>query len=91
MLALAVLHLEAALADLELASGQVSVRGVPSRVVSLGELAAMVEAQPDLVEREAPNPVNGASIEGLAAWRDFSPDNATFCSSAHLAVVERGE
>ncbi len=88
VLALAAQYLEAAPADLELANGQVSVRGVPSRVVSLGELAAMVEAQPDLVERDQPNPSNGAPIEGLAAWRDFSPANATFCSGAHLAVVE---
>lgn len=88
VLTLAAQHLEAAPADLELANGQVSVRGVPSRVVNLGELAAMVEAQPDLVEREQPNPINGSPIEGLAAWRDFSPANATFCSGAHLAVVE---
>lgn len=88
VLALAAQHLEAAQADLELANGQVSVRGVPTRVVSLGELAALVEAQPDLIEREQPNPVNGAPIEGLAAWRDFSPSNSTFCSGAHLAVVE---
>ena len=39
-LALAARHLEAAAADLELADGRVSVRGVPSRAVSLGELAA---------------------------------------------------
>lgn len=88
VLVLAALHLEAAPADLELANGQVSVRGVPTRVVSLGELAALVEAQPDLIERDPPNPVNGAPIEGLAAWRDFSPSSATFCSGAHLAIVE---
>jgi carbon-monoxide dehydrogenase large subunit len=54
----------------------------------LGELARMVEEQPDLIEHDKPNPVNGAPIEGLAAWRDFSPANATYCSGAHLAVVE---
>ncbi|HEX7736726.1 MAG TPA: xanthine dehydrogenase family protein molybdopterin-binding subunit [Ktedonobacteraceae bacterium] len=88
VLALAAQHLEASPDDLELANSQVSVRGVPSRVISLGELAALVEAQPDLIEREQPNPVNGAPIEGLASWRDFSPASATFCSGAHLAVVE---
>jgi carbon-monoxide dehydrogenase large subunit len=87
-LTLAALQLEAAPADLELANGQISVRGVPARAISLGKLAAMVEEQPELIEREKPNPVNGAPIEGLAAWRDFSPTNATFCSGAHLAVVE---
>jgi carbon-monoxide dehydrogenase large subunit len=81
-------HLEAAVDDLELAEGKICVRGVPSRSVSLGELARMVEEQPDLIEREAPNPVNGAPIEGLAAWRDFLPSNATYSSGTHVAVVE---
>lgn len=87
-LILAAHHLEAARADLELADGQVSVRGVPSRSVNLGELAAMVEEQPDLIERDAPNPTNGAPIEGLAAWRDFNPTGSTYCSGAHMAVIE---
>jgi aerobic carbon-monoxide dehydrogenase large subunit len=87
-LSLAARHLEAAPADLEVANGLVSVRGVPSRAVALGELARMVEEQPDLVEHERPNPSNGAPIEGLAAWRDFSPASASFSSGAHLAVVE---
>src|SRR6202023_39571 len=68
--------------------GQVKVRGVSSRAVALGELARMVEEQPDLVEREPPNPANGVPIEGLAAWRDFSPSGATYSSGTHLAVVE---
>jgi carbon-monoxide dehydrogenase large subunit len=88
VLSLAALQLEAAPADLELANGQVSVRGVPARAIGLGKLAAMVEEQPALIEREKPNPVNGTPIEGLAAWRDFSPTHATVCSGAHLAVVE---
>ena len=88
VLTLAALQLEASPADLEVANGQVSVRGVPTRTISLGKLAAMVEEQPALIEREKPNPVNGTPIEGLAAWRDFSPANATVCSGAHLAVVE---
>ncbi len=88
VLTLAALRLEASPADLEVANGQVSVRGVPARAISLGKLAAMVEEQPALIEREKPNPVNGTPIEGLAAWRDFSPANATVCSGAHLAVVE---
>ena len=88
VLTLASLQLEAAPSDLEVANGQVSVRGVPARAIGLGTLAAMVEEQPALIEREKPNPVNGTPIEGLAAWRDFSPDNTTVCSGAHLAVVE---
>ncbi len=80
--------LEAASEDLELEDGRVMVRGVPTRAVELGELARLVEEQLELIERERPNPANGVAIEGLAAWRDFSPSNATFSSGTHLAVVE---
>jgi len=66
-LAVAAHHLEAAPADLQLADGRVSVRGVPSRAVTLGELARLVEEQPDLIEHDQPNPVNRTPIEGLAA------------------------
>ena len=80
--------LEAARDDLVMENGQVFVRGTPARAVALGELAHMVEEQPDLVEREAPNPANGTPIEGLAAWRDFSARGAAYSSGTHLAVVE---
>lgn len=80
--------LEAAPDDLEIADGQVMVRGVPGRAMSLGELARRVEEQPDLIEHDPPDPGNGTSIEGLAAWRAFSPSAATFSSGAHVAIVE---
>jgi aerobic carbon-monoxide dehydrogenase large subunit len=80
--------LEAAIEDLEMKDGQVTVLGVPTRAIELGELARLVEEQPDLIQREKPNPVNGVPIEGLAAWRDFMPSSATFSSGTHLAVVE---
>ncbi len=80
--------LEVAPSDLVLEDGRVMVRGVPARALALGEIARLVEEKPDLIEREAPNPANGAPIEGLAAWRDFIPSSATFSSGAHLAVVE---
>jgi carbon-monoxide dehydrogenase large subunit len=80
--------LEAAPADLLLEAGRVQVRGVPARSIMLGELARLVEEQPDLIEHEPPNPANQRPIEGLAAWRDFSPPDATYSSGAHLAVVE---
>jgi carbon-monoxide dehydrogenase large subunit len=80
--------LEAAPADLEMIGGQVRVRGVPGRAMSLGKLARQVEEQPDLIEHDPPNPVNGTPIEGLAAWREFSPSGPTFSSGAHVAVVE---
>ncbi len=80
--------LEAAPADLLLEDGRVMVHGVSTRAVPLGELARLVEAQPDLIEHEPPNPANGKPIEGLAAWRDFNPPDATYSSGAHLALVE---
>ncbi len=80
--------LEAAPADLVLENGKVIVRGVPTRSIALGELARLVEEQPDLIEHDAPNPVNDAPIEGLAAWRDFASSGAGFSSGTHIAIVE---
>jgi aerobic carbon-monoxide dehydrogenase large subunit len=80
--------LEVAPGDLMMEDGHITVRGTPSRGVALGELARMVEERLDLIKSEAPNPANGAPIEGLAAWRDFSPTGATYSSGTHLAVVE---
>jgi aerobic carbon-monoxide dehydrogenase large subunit len=87
-LQLAAQVLEAAPADLVMEDGLVTVRGVASRAVTLGELARMVEEQPNLIEHERPNPANGVPIEGLAAWRDFSPSGPAYASGTHLAVVE---
>jgi len=80
--------LEAAPADLVMEDGRVLVRGVTARSVSLAELAQRAEEHPELIAHEAPNPANGAPIEGLAAWRDFAPPNSTWPSGAHVAVVE---
>ena len=80
--------LEAAPNDLVLDDGLITVRGTPSHTIALSELARLVEEQPDLIEHEPANPANGAPIEGLAAWRDFSPPGATYSSGTHLAVVE---
>ncbi len=80
--------LEVAPADLLLEDGRFQVRGVPTRSVALGELARLVEEQPDLIEHEPPNPANRRPIEGLAAWRDFMTPDQTYGSGAHLAVVE---
>lgn len=80
--------LEVAPGDLDMESGRVVVRGVPARGIALGELARLVEEQPELLERDSPAQVNGIAIEGLAAWRDFAPSGASYASGAHLAVVE---
>lgn len=81
-------QLEAAPDDLVVADGRIAVRGFPSRNIELGELARAVEERPDLIEREPPNPANQAPIEGLAAWRSFTPPGLTFSSGTHVAVVE---
>ena len=79
--------LEAAPDDLEIIDGQVRVRGVPGRAISLGELARQVEEHPDLIEHDT-STLNGTTIEGLAAWRAFAPSAPTFSSGAHVAIVE---
>jgi carbon-monoxide dehydrogenase large subunit len=80
--------LEATTDDLIMEDCKVMVQGVPARAVTFGELARLVEEQPDLIEHESPNPSNGVPIEGLTAWRDFVSPQATYSSGAHLAVVE---
>jgi carbon-monoxide dehydrogenase large subunit len=80
--------LEVAPTDLDIEDGRVTVRGVPTRSIELGELARLVEEQPGLIEREPPNPANGEPIEGLAAWRDFAPQGPAYASGTHIAVVE---
>jgi aerobic carbon-monoxide dehydrogenase large subunit len=81
-------ELEVDAADLVVESGQVIVRGVPSRSIALGELARLVEEQPELIEHEPPDPVNVTPIEGLAAWRDFASQGAAYASGTHAAVIE---
>jgi len=73
--------LEASVGDLELADGEIFVRGTPSRGVSLREVARRAAFEPDLLpEGEEP---------GLEATRRFvPPDPGTFASSAHAAHVE---
>jgi aerobic carbon-monoxide dehydrogenase large subunit len=80
--------LEAAPADLLLENGQIVVQGSPKRSLALGELARIAEEQPTRIKHDAPNPANGAPIEGLAAWHDFAPLGATYSSGTHMAVVE---
>lgn len=81
--------LEVASSDLTLENGRVMVQGVPGKSIELAELARRVEADPTLGgEPEKPNPANNVAVEGLAAWRDFNPPNATFPFGSHLAVVE---
>jgi CO/xanthine dehydrogenase Mo-binding subunit len=77
-LRLASLALEAAEADLELAAGQVRVRGAPTRAVSLGQLAGVAT-------------LAGAAhgVEpGLEATRYFQPADMAFAGGAQVVMVE---
>ena len=71
--------LECAPADIELVGGRAQVRGAPGRSFTLGELAFKA------------NPLRGTlqfGEPGLEATRFFSPQQSTFPSGAHAAVVE---
>lgn len=73
-------RLEAAAEDLEIVDGEVRVRGVPDRGVSLGELA-----------QEA-NPLRGAvkpgTEPGLEATNYFGPERGATASGVHAMIVE---
>lgn len=81
ILKLAAHHLEAAAEDLVIEDGEVSVRGMPSRKVTIREVALW-----------AHRPAAGALPEGLdpglEATQYYDPPPATFANGAHLAVVE---
>ena len=73
-------RLEAAAEDLEIVDGEVRVKGVPDRGVSLGELA-----------QEA-NPLRGAvkpgTEPGLEATNYFGPERGATASGVHAMIVE---
>ena len=72
--------LEVAEEDLVLADGQVSVRGVPDRAISLGELA------------QKANPMRGAvqpgTEPGLESSNYFGPEYGATASGVHAMIVE---
>lgn len=72
-------YLECSPEDIELAEGKARVKGAPFRHIALGDLA-----------RKA-NPLRGTlqfGEPGLEATKFFSPQQSTFPSGAHAAVVE---
>jgi carbon-monoxide dehydrogenase large subunit len=81
-LAIAAERLEAAVEDLVLEDGRVTVRGVPGRGLPLGEIAAIASA---------PRPgyaLPGRMDPGLEATGYVSVTQSTYSSGAHAAVVE---
>jgi len=73
-------QLEVAEQDLELVGGEVRVRGVPKKSISLGELAAQA------------NPLRGAvrpgSEPGLESTNYFGPDRGATSSGVHAMILE---
>jgi len=73
-------YFEAAEEDLELTKGQVRVRGVPQKTISLGELAGKA------------NPTRGAvkpgTEPGLEATNYFGPERGATASGIHAMIVE---
>ena len=80
ILKLASEQLECAEEDLELADGQVRVKGVPQRAIKLGELAAKA------------NPLRGAvkpgTVPGLEATNYFGPAGGATAAGVHAMIVE---
>jgi aerobic carbon-monoxide dehydrogenase large subunit len=80
ILKLAAAHFECAEEDLEIASGAVSIAGVPGKTIKLGELALRA------------NPMRGAvepgSEPGLEATRYFGPPSGATASGVHAMIVE---
>ncbi len=73
--------LEAAADDLELANGEVFVKGVPDLKVSLSAVARAVTGQSGFALPEGIEP-------GLEATRYFSPEQAAYANGTHVAEVE---
>jgi aerobic carbon-monoxide dehydrogenase large subunit len=80
ILRLAAEFFEAAEEDLELVDGQVRVKGVPQKTISLGELAGKA------------NPTRGAvkpgTEPGLEATNYFGPERGATASGIHAMIVE---
>ncbi|MCC7359669.1 MAG: xanthine dehydrogenase family protein molybdopterin-binding subunit [Anaerolineales bacterium] len=80
ILKLAAEHFEADEGDLELAQGEVRVKGVPTRSLKLGELATMA------------NPLRGAvkpgTTPGLEATNYFGPKSGATAAGVHAMICE---
>ncbi|HZT52734.1 MAG TPA: xanthine dehydrogenase family protein molybdopterin-binding subunit [Stellaceae bacterium] len=73
--------LEASAEDLELADGQVRVKGAPQLSRSLGEIARALGGLPGMALPKGMAP-------GLAAASDYQPASLAYCNGTHVAEVE---
>jgi carbon-monoxide dehydrogenase large subunit len=95
VLALAATRLEVSAADLVLAGGRASVRGVPDRGIALGEIARIAEsASTDSAGDRAGDGAGDRTGDGagppaaLAETERFDPPGPTFSGAVHVATVE---
>jgi carbon-monoxide dehydrogenase large subunit len=87
VLALAAERLEVSAADLVLAGGRASVRGMPDRGLSLGEIARIAESA--ITDRVGNGAGDGAGAPAaLAETERFDPPGPTFSGAVHVATVE---
>ncbi len=81
LLALAAIMLEASPEDLEIAGGDVRVKGVPDMKVGLGKLANSVGGTPGYT-------LPGGIDPGMEATGNFLVDDLTFCNGTQVVEVE---
>jgi aerobic carbon-monoxide dehydrogenase large subunit len=81
LLTIAASLIEASTADLEIADGKVTVRGMPGRGVTVTELARLAYSPPV-------GGLPGGIEPGLAATQAFDPPGPTFSGAVHVAAVE---
>jgi carbon-monoxide dehydrogenase large subunit len=80
VLAIAAHVLEAAAEDLDVADGQVVVRGAPGRALAIAEVARIAHLQTHRLPRDAE--------PGLDVTRFYDPIRGTFAAGAQAAIVE---
>ena len=85
IIAIAAHRLEASAEDIELAASRISVRGVPSSGLTLGEIAALAYFQPEALPPEVP-----PGLEASARYKGESPiiwANATHVCTCEVDIV----
>jgi carbon-monoxide dehydrogenase large subunit len=74
-------NLEAALEDIELADGRATVRGTPTKAMSLAEIASLAYFQPDKLPPDVP-----PGLEASGRYKAVTRSN--FANATHLCTCE---